>query len=106
MTGCIYDDKSNELLDELFSLLEQVAPVSKNGARALWLRAERGPIEDFGIAEEEIAAGNYESEEEFIEEWKSWFPEEIEWYQLQAVDLKEAFRSKLRGCLPARTLSE
>ncbi len=34
MTGCIYDDKSNELLDELFSLLEQVAPVSKNGARA------------------------------------------------------------------------
>lgn len=89
MTGCIYDDKSNELLDELFSLLEQVAPVSKNGARALWLRAERGPIEDFGIAEEEIAAGNYESEEEFIEEWKSWFPEEIEWYQLQAVDLKD-----------------
>lgn len=29
MHGCIYDDKSNELLDELFELLEQVAPVSK-----------------------------------------------------------------------------
>ena len=28
MTGCIYDDKSQKLLDELFELLEQVAPES------------------------------------------------------------------------------
>ena len=48
MTSCIYDDKSQKLLDELFALLEQVAPESPNGVRTLWLRAERGPIEDFG----------------------------------------------------------
>ena len=87
--GNIYDDKSNELLDELFSLLEQVSPISDNGARSLWLRAERGPIEDFGNMEEEIACGNYKSEDEFVSEWKGWFPDEVEWYQLSAVELKE-----------------
>lgn len=43
MHGCVYDDKSDKLLDEFFELIEQIAPVSKNGVRALWLRAERGP---------------------------------------------------------------
>jgi len=89
MKGCIYDDRSNVLLDELFALLEQVAPVSENGTKELWLRAERGPIEDYGNAQEEIDVGNFETEEEFVDSWKSWYPEEIEWYQLQAVELKD-----------------
>ena len=63
MKGCIYDDRSNVLLDELFVLLEQVAPVSENGTKELWLRAERGPIEDYGNAQEEIDVGNFETEE-------------------------------------------
>lgn len=90
MTSCIYDDRSNELLDELFALLEQIAPSSPNAVRTLWLRAERGPVEDFGNAEEEIAEGNYASEEEFVEAWKSWFPDEVKWYHFQAVGEKEA----------------
>ena len=85
----VYDAQSCKLLDELFELLEQIKPVSGNGSRALWLRAERGPIEDFGNAEEEIAEGYYESEEEFISEWKAWFPNEVQWYLLQAVEQKE-----------------
>ncbi len=94
MTSCIYDDKSKELLDELFALLEQIAPTSTNGSRSLWLRAERGSIEDFGNAEEEIADGNYRSKEEFVEAWKSWFPDEVKWYQFQAVeDKKEGYRA-------------
>ena len=94
MTGYIYDDKSNELLNELFALLEQIAPVSENGSRSLWLRAERGPIEDFGNAADEIADGNYDSEAEFVEAWENWFPEEIKWYQFQAVeDKSEGFRA-------------
>ena len=79
MHGCVYDDKSDKLLDEFFELIEQIAPVSKNGVRALWLRAERGPIEDYGNAEEEVACGDFDSVEEFIEEWKAWFPDEIKW---------------------------
>lgn len=74
MHGCVYDDKSDKLLDEFFELIDQIAPVSKNGVRALWLRAERGPIEDYGNAEEEVACGDFDSVEQFIEEWKAWFP--------------------------------
>ncbi len=73
MHGCVYDDKSDKLLDEFFELIDQIAPVSKNGVRALWLRAERGPIEDYGNAEEEVACGDFDSVEQFIEEWKAWF---------------------------------
>ena len=86
MTGQCYDAESCKLLDEFFALLRQIAPISQNGAKVLWLRAERGPIEDFGSVEDEIAEGNYETEDEFITEWKSWFPDEIKWYQLQAVE--------------------
>ena len=94
MTSCIYDDKSQKLLDELFALLEQIAPESPNGVRTLWLRAERGPIEDFGNAAEEIEEGNYDSEEEFIDAWKSWFPEDVKWYHFQAVEDKaEGYRA-------------
>ena len=94
MTSCIYDDKSQKLLDELFELLEQVAPESQNGVRTLWLRAERGPIEDFGNAAEEIAEGNYNSEEGFVNAWKSWFPEDVKWYHFQAVEDKaEGYRA-------------
>jgi len=89
-----YDEKSNVLLDELFTLIEQISPTAENGARTLWLRAERGPIEDYGIAAEEVEEGNFDSEEEFIEFWKEMFPEEIEWYCLGAVELKkEGYRA-------------
>ena len=94
MTSCIYDDKSQKLLDELFALLEQIAPESPNGVRTLWLRAERGPIKDFGNVAEEIAEGNYDSEEEFVDAWKSWFPEDVKWYQFQTVEDKaEGYRA-------------
>lgn len=88
MTGCIYDDKSNELLDELFKLLEQVAPVSENGTKSLWLRAERGTIEDYGDIEELIREGEFESKEEFIKSWESNYPNEVEWYQFSALERK------------------
>ncbi len=87
--GCIYDDKSVELLDELFDLIEKISPVSKYGVRKLWFRAERGSIEDFGNMEEEIADGIYESKDDVYKSWISWFPEEIEWYEFSAVQYKE-----------------
>lgn len=89
MYGCLYDEKSNALLNKLFDLLEQVSPIAKNGARTLWLRAERGPIEDYGNAAQLIEDGEFESEEEFIASWKSYFPDEVEWYEFSAVRIKD-----------------
>ena len=47
-----YDDKTYELLDQIFALVETIAPTSENGARVFWLKADRGPIEDFGDYED------------------------------------------------------
>ena len=84
-----YDDKSCELLDELFKLLEQVAPANENGGKYLWIRADRGPIEDFGNAEELIAEGEYKDLDAFTKAWKDWFPEEVAWYELAALEEKD-----------------
>lgn len=84
-----YDEKSCKLLDGLFALIEKIAPTSENGARTIWLNAERGPIEDFGSLEELIAEGEVENEQEYKDLWKSYFPDEVEWYELSAVELKK-----------------
>ncbi len=89
MCSCAYDAKSNALLDEMFEILEQVSPIRKNGERKLWLRADRGEISDFGDMEEAIADGEYASEAEFIQTWKDWYPNEVEWYELSTVQDKE-----------------
>lgn len=43
MHGCVYDDKSDKLLDEFFELIEQIAPVSKNGVRRSGFARNAGP---------------------------------------------------------------
>ena len=90
----VYDDQTNILLDELFRLLAQVSPVAENGAKTLWLRAPRGPISDYGDPKEAVEMGDCDSEEEFIQEWESWFPDEIEWYEMEALEIpKEGYRA-------------
>jgi hypothetical protein len=84
----IYDGKSCELLDEFFRLMEQIAPANEDGGKYLWIRADRGPIEDFGDAEELIAAGEYKDLEAFTRAWKDWFPDEVGWYELVALEEK------------------
>ena len=84
-----YDERTYELLDELFSLLNGVAPVSENGARELWFTSERGPIEKYGNYEERLADGDVSSYEEFEALWKEEFPDEISWYNFAAVEDKE-----------------
>ena len=81
-----FDDRTYELLDEIFSLLKRISPVSKNGGRELWFTAERGTIEDFGDFEEMLADGDVESREEFENWWHDEFPNEVEWYSFSAVE--------------------
>ncbi len=51
----------------------------------LWLRTQRGSLEDFGDVEECVASGDFESREDFEEFWRSEFPEAIQWWHLSAV---------------------
>lgn len=93
-----YDERSYELLDELFALIKQLAPISKNEARELWLRAERGPIEAFGDYQDYLEEGMVSNHEEFEELWKDYFPEEVVWYNFGAVeDEKSKYRAVFLG---------
>lgn len=84
-----YDDRTYELLDELFSLIGRIKPVYKNGARELWLWAERGPIEDFGDYQEMLEYEEVTDYTDYQKQWKDYYPNEVKWYYFGAVDDKE-----------------
>lgn len=84
-----YDPVTNELLDELFALLGRIEKNKKSDSWKLWLKAERGTIEDFGDYNEWLAEGEVESYEEFEERWKEEYPDEVEWFAFQAFWEKE-----------------
>ena len=87
-----YTERCYELMDELFALLERLKPVSENGAKSLWLCAQRGSINDFsqqfGSYDDLLAEGDIKNYAEYEAYWREMFPDEIEWYQLDAVEDK------------------
>ena len=88
-----YDEKTLSLLDEFFDLIKLITPASENGVRSLWLTAERGTFKDFGDVDEMIEFGDYDSKEQAFNDWKSMYPDEIAWYQLDAMeDKKDGYR--------------
>lgn len=81
-----YDKRSYELLDQLFDIIKKIEPASDSGVRELWIKAERGGIEDYGDFEEMVSWGDVETREEFEELWKAEFPNEEEWYNFQIAE--------------------
>lgn len=85
-----YDEKSYELINEIYRMLQEVEPDDDEGTRRLWLCAKRGTIEDFakryGDYEENLEDGTVKSQEEYEDYWKSHFPDEIEWYAFTAIE--------------------
>ena len=81
-----YDKRTYELLEQIFNIVRKIEPASDNGVRELWLRAERGNIEDYGDFEEMVSCGEVETREEFEALWKAEFPNEEEWYNFQIAE--------------------
>ena len=48
------------LLDDFFKLIEQIAPISENGMRSVWLTAPRGTFDDFGNIDLSIFGNDFE----------------------------------------------
>ena len=84
-----YDAVSYEAIDRIFRLLHRLEPDPENTRWELWLRAERGAIEDFGSFEELLEDGQVENFEEFETWWHSEFPEEVEWFHFAACEDQE-----------------
>ena len=84
-----YDETSYAAIDRIFRLLHRLEPGPENTGWELWLRAERGTIEDFGSFEKLRADGQVESFEEFETWWHSEFPEEAAWFHFAAGEDQE-----------------
>lgn len=87
-TAFTYDERTYELLDEIYKLLSRITPLpdSDRNIRKLWFKADRGPIEDFGDYDEWHNDGEVESHEEFENWWLSEFPSETIWYNFTSID--------------------
>lgn len=79
-----YEEETLKKADEFFNLIKCATPISENGTRTFWLRAQRGNIEDWTDPKEAVLEGEYKDEEECRKEWLAWFPNETEWYELSA----------------------
>ena len=84
-----YDEASYETIDRIFRILCRLEPNTENKGWELWLRADRGTIEDFGSFEELREDGQVEDFEEFAAWWHSEFPEEVEWIHFAACEDRE-----------------
>ena len=85
----LYDNKTYDLVDELFALLERIQPDEISHGRKvwrLWLKADRGPIEAYGDFEEMQEFGDVETYEEYEERWKELYPNDCFWFSFTAVD--------------------
>ena len=81
-----YDEKTYELLDELYLELRKIAPMGDRNRRELWLRAERGALEDWGNIDEMVEDGEFDCREDAASYWQDMFPEQEYWYHLLTIE--------------------
>lgn len=92
--GMMNPTESTEALlaafEKLWSVLASLAPLAKNEeAKTIWLRIPRGTIEDYGNCnytfEEAQDYGEVNTYEEYENNWKYEYPDELAWYELTVV---------------------
>jgi hypothetical protein len=69
-------------LPDLFESIRPVSPVGEDEVRQIWIRAERGTIEDYGDFEEFREEGIVETRNEFEEHWHLEYPDPVTWYHI------------------------
>jgi len=69
-------------LPDLFEAISPVRPEGEDEVRQIWIRAERGTLEDYGNFEESRDEGIVGTREEFEEEWRYEYPDPTVWYHL------------------------
>lgn len=77
--------KNVKAVDAIFQLLQRIRPTKAGRFWELWLRAPRGPIEDFGNLEEMLENEQIESQEELRNWWLEEFPEPVVWFRFGAI---------------------
>ncbi len=79
-----YTESSMKLLDEIFSLAKEIAPMGNSAARELYLTADRGPFELYW--EMMFDSGYPETPQELHAEWEHHFPTPLDWFHCVLLD--------------------
>lgn len=95
-----YDDKTYELIDSVYEVLDQIKPKIAHGQKIwrLWLKADRGPIEVYGDYEEMKEYEEVKCYEDYEELWQELYPEDISWFAFSAIeDMDNNYRAIFLG---------
>ena len=81
-----YDEQSYELIDSLYQELAKIAPMGDRKRKELWLRADRGTIDEWIDLDEAVEEGEFDTKEDAISYWTDLFPDEEYWYHFLAIE--------------------
>lgn len=88
-----YDDRSYEVIDEIFELLKRIKHDKDPSVWTLWLKAERGPIEAWSSFEDQKEYNDIKTYEEYEKSFEWQYPHKEEWYYFQALEEKNGYRA-------------
>lgn len=71
------------LLDELFDLLDPIAPMGNDDNKRIWIWVARGSADDAWDYEDMLACGDVKDREDFEKQFKEYYPYDTYWFPLQ-----------------------
>ena len=97
----VFDKKTLEAIDKVYAILEAVEPCGEDNRRELWLKAERGTIDDYddyeSLKDEEVVENYEEFEKTPKRSIKRYlYPDEISWYHLVTIE-RDDYRAIFLG---------
>jgi hypothetical protein len=78
-------------LPDLFEAISPVRPEGEDEVRQIWIRAERGTLEDYGDFEDSREEGIVGTREEFEEEWQYEYPDPTKWYHIATSQYEDQY---------------
>lgn len=77
-----YHSKIKEKLNQLYILLDKIQPIKDDELKILYFSAEKGTLENYGDYEELKSYGEVSSYQQFENNFKEDYPDDIYWYRL------------------------
>ena len=78
----LLDETSTRELFYISEQMKRIAPMYTDDTRILWIEALRGRPLEWCSFKEAKEAFEIETREEYLREWQSWLPDEVEWYYI------------------------
>ena len=89
-----------DAMEPLFQEVSDLRPSEENNEfKSIWIMLPRGDISDFGDYEEFKVDGDVDNYEDFVELWKSYFPDELMWYKVILIESTPGINLKFRFLL-------